>query len=495
MSPARAWTLILTSVAFFMVTLDSLVVITALPAMRLDLGAGIGTMAWTVNAYTLGAAGILTAAAVGDRLGRRRVFVFGLSLFTVASVACALAPTAGALIAARAVQGIGGAIVIPLSLTILSASFPPERRGAVVGIWGGIAGIAVASGPLVGGAVTQGLDWHWIFWINVPIGVLAAAVARVRLAESHGPRRPLDAPALVLVGGGAVAIAWALVSATDHGWRDAVVTAGLVAGVAMLVAAAVWERRTPAPMLPPRLLRNRGFSAAAGAALLMTAALFGAVFLTAQYLQVALGYSPLEAGVRVLPWTATPLLVAPLAGAVSDRVGARIVLATGLLLQAAGLAWFAANATQNPSYNALWPPLVLAGIGVSMALPTAPTAALSAVPAAEIGTASGVSSTMQRLGAPAGIAVVAPVFAAFGSLADPASFVAGFRPAIAVAAGISVIGAAAASLIPKASAPDTTQPAPAPVRITLALTDLHGQHREATTTGGQQPPSVHDIEL
>jgi EmrB/QacA subfamily drug resistance transporter len=472
MTPARAWTLILTSVAFFMVALDSLVVITALPAMRHDLGADIGTMAWTVNAYTLGAAGIMTAAAVGDRLGRRRVFVFGLSLFTVASAACALAPTAGALIAARAAQGIGGAIVIPLSLTILSTSFPPERRGAVVGIWGGIAGIAVASGPLVGGAVTQGLDWHWIFWINVPIGVLAAAAARVRLAESHGQRRRLDAPALVLVGGGAVAITWALVSAADRGWGDAVVTVGLVAGVATLVAAAAWERRAPAPMLPPRLLRNRGFSAAAGAALLMTAALFAAVFMTAQYLQVALGYSPFEAGVRVLPWTATPLLVAPLAGALSDRVGARIVLAIGLLLQGAGLAWFAVNATQNPSYDALWPPLLLAGLGVSMALPTAPAAALGAVPPAEIGTASGVSSTMQRLGAPVGIAVVSPVFAAFGSLADPASFVAGFRPAIAVAAGVSVIGAAAAVLIPRTSVRDTTQPAPEPVRIPLPVTDL-----------------------
>src|SRR5258706_8201744 len=297
-----AWTLALTSIAFFMVTLDSLVVITALPAIQRDLRASIGTLEWTVNAYTLGAAVIITAAALGDRYGRRRLFTIGLTLFTLASAACALAPNAGTLIAARAVQGIGGAMIIPLSLTILSTSFPPERRGTVVGIWGGIAGIAVATGPLVGGAVTQGLDWHWIFWVNVPIGVLAVIASRLRLAETRGTQTRIDLPAVLLVGTATTSLIWALVKASDTGWGSIATTTGLVTGGIALAVLIWWERRSAAPMLPPALFGNRGFSAATTAGLLMTAALMGAVFLTAQYFQSALGYSPLPAGLHLLPW-------------------------------------------------------------------------------------------------------------------------------------------------------------------------------------------------
>jgi EmrB/QacA subfamily drug resistance transporter len=461
MSAARVWTLVVTSVAFFMVTLDSLVVITALPAIQRDVHADIGTLEWTVNAYTLGAAGIITAAALGDRFGRRGLFAGGLVLFSLASAACALAPNAGLLIAARAVQGLGMAIVIPLSLTILTTSFPPERRGAVVGVWGGIAGIAVASGPLVGGAVTQGLSWHWIFWVNVPIGLIGALAAGARLAPSRGPVRQLDLPALLLVAVGAVALIWALVSAADHGWASPPTLLGLVLGVAAVAALVGWERRAQAPMLPPALWRNRGFSAATAASLLMSASLIGAVFLTAQYFQLALGYSPLAAGLRLLPWTIAPLIVAPLSGVLADRIGARRVLAAGLLLHSTGLAWYAAMATVHPSYIGLVVPLVVSGIGASMTLPTAPAAALGAVRPDQIGTASGVNATMQRIGAAFGIALVGTVFAAYGRFGSPVSFDAGLRPGIAVAAGLGLLGLVGALAIPQTRSVGVTVPAAA----------------------------------
>jgi EmrB/QacA subfamily drug resistance transporter len=464
----RGWALALTSVAFFMVTLDALVVMTALPDIGRSLHTGIGGLEWTVNAYTLGAALIITAAALGDRFGRRRLFTAGLGLFTAASAACALAPSAGALIAARAVQGVGGAIVIPLSLTILTTAFPPRRRGAVVGVWGGIAGIAVASGPLIGGAVTQGLDWHWIFWINVPIGIAAAVATPLRLAESRGAASRLDIPALIAVAVAATALMEGLVRASGAGWSDPGTRAALAAGAAALIALVVWERRAAAPMLPPRLFANRGFTAAVLAGLLMTAALMGAVFLTVQYFQAALGYGPLAAGVRLLPWTATPLVVAPLAGTLADRVGARWVLAAGLALQGVGLGVFAYEAALAPSYPRLCLPLLVAGVGVSMALPTTAAAAVGAVPPAEIGTASGVSTTLQRCGGALGIAVITTVFAGRGGLGTPAAVVAGLRPAVATAALLSAVGAAVAVAIPRRrrTPPPAVVVAAAPVATT-----------------------------
>src|SRR5712692_303483 len=247
------WTLALTSLAFFMVARDTLVVVTALAAIQRDLHANLSTLEWTINAFTLAfAAGIITAAALGDRLGRRRIFTIGLGLFTVASAACALAPSTGLLIVARAVQGLGAAMVMPVSLTILASAFPPERRGAIVGIYGGIGGLAVASGPLIGGAITQGLDWHWIFWVNVPIGLVASVLAILRLAESHGPATRLDLPAVGLVSGGAVGLVWGLVRADEVGWGSVETVGALGLGLLLLGGFVAWERRAPAPMLPPR---------------------------------------------------------------------------------------------------------------------------------------------------------------------------------------------------------------------------------------------------
>ena len=442
-----AVSLLLTSVAFFMVALDALVVITALPAIHAQLGGSLTTLEWTVNAYGLAfAAGIVTASALGDRLGRRRLYVAGLILFSAASAACALAPTAATLIGARAVQGVGAAIVTPLSLTILTSSFPAAKRGAVVGIWGGIAGLAVAGGPLVGGAVVQ-LSWHWIFWINVPIGIAAAIASARLLPESYGPARRLDLPALPLIAGAAMALTWGLVRAGQAGWGSTQTVALLAGGAALLAGFILRERVAADPMVPLRLFRSRTFTAANTATFLQSGAIFSAAFLTTEYFQLGLGYGPLATGLRLLPWTATPMIVAPLAGSLADRIGTRPLLVTGLALQAAGLAWCAAIASASGGYAQFVAPLIIAGVGISMSIPTSASAALGAVPPAEVGTASGVNNTMGRFGGAFGVAIVTAVFTAHGSLASAAGVVAGYRPALVVSAVLSLAGSAAAVAI------------------------------------------------
>jgi EmrB/QacA subfamily drug resistance transporter len=458
----RIWTLALTSVAFFMVALDSLVVVTALPALHRELGGSISTLEWTVNAFTLTyAAGIITAAALGDRLGRRLVFVIGLAVFTLASIACAVAPSAAILIAARAVQGLGAAMVMPLSLTILTTAFPPERRATIVGIWGGIGGLAVASGPLIGGAITQGLSWHWIFWVNGPIGVVAILLTLVRLPESKGPRTRLDLVAAGLVGGGAIAIVWGLIRAGDEGWTSTGAVVTIMVGLMLVAAFVIWEVRAADPMLPMHLFRSQSFSAGNATAFLMAGTIFSAAFLIAQYMQFGLGYSPFDSGLRVLPWTATPLFVAPLAGILSQRIGPRPVLALGMLLQALGLGSFALMATSGAPYGQLVAPLIVAGIGISMALPVAPTVVVSAVQPHEMGKASGVNSTVQRFGSAFAIAVAAAVFAANGHIGSPAAFATGFRPAMIVVATLSLLGAITALGVesPRATLQPQAQPA------------------------------------
>jgi EmrB/QacA subfamily drug resistance transporter len=335
-------------------------------------------------------------------------------------------------------------MVMPVSLTILVSAFPAERRGAIVGIYGGLGGLAIASGPLVGGAVTQGLDWHWIFWVNVPIGVIATLLGRVQLAESHGPTTDLDLAATALMSGGAIAIVWGLIRAGEVGWGSWQVIALLIVGAVLMAGFLAWERRAAHPMLPLRLFASRGFAAANVTAFLMAGAIFAAAFLISQYFQFALGYSPLGTGLRLLPWTVTPLVVAPLAGLVSDRIGARPVLFVGMLLQGIGLAWIAAISAAGASYGPFVVPLIIAGIGISMAIPVVSTAVVSAVAPADMGKASGVNSMLQRFGAAFAIAVAAAVFTANGHLGTAASFVAGFRPALAVVAGLSVLGAATA---------------------------------------------------
>jgi EmrB/QacA subfamily drug resistance transporter len=441
----RALTVALTAVAYFMVALDGLVVVTALPSIRRDLGGSFATLQWTVNAYnTAFAATIITAAALGDRLGRRRMYVFGLALFTASSALCALAPNIGTLIGFRALQGIGAGIVMPLGLTLLTSAFPAERRGAAVGIWGGIAGLGVAAGPLIGGSVTQGLSWHWIFWVNVPIGLAALVGASLYLEESRGPRRRLDVPAMVLVSCGVGAGVWGLVQGPQVGWASARIVIALILGAALIGAFVVWETRAAEPMIPLRLFRSRGFSAAVTTQFLMSSAIFSAAFLTSQYFQFARGNSPFATGLRFLPWTATPLLVAPVAGALFDRLGARRMVVPGLLMQAAGFAWIVHLAGTASGYTSYVAPLIVAGIGISMALPCVPAAGLNAAPPASLGKAAGVLNTLQLFGATTGVAIVTMVFNTNGSLAGPAAVTHGYRPALAVGAGLSALGAVVA---------------------------------------------------
>ena len=448
----QALIVLLTSVAYFMVTLDALVVVTALPSIHRSLGGGIGTLQWTVSAYTIAfGAGILTAAALGDRAGRRRLYVVGLAVFTAASAVCALAPSAGLLIACRAVQGVGAAIVMPLGLTLLTSAFPPHKRGAVVGIWGGIAGLAVAAGPLIGGGITQGLSWHWIFWVNVPIGIFATIGAASWLQESRGPRARLDIPALILVSSGVGVLIWGLVAGGQDGWGSAQNLAGLTAGTVLLGGFAGWEARAAEPMIPLGLFRRIRFSSAVITLFCTSAAIFSAAFLTSQFFQFTLGDTPLETGLRFLPWTVTPLVIAPVAGALSDKTSPRALIVPGLLLQGAGFAWIVSLAASSSGYASYVLPFVIAGTGISMALPCVTAGGLNAAPPALLGKAAGTLNTMQQFGAVFGIAVVTAVFNAHGSLADPATVTSGYRPALAVSAGISVLGAIAAVAMRRAT--------------------------------------------
>jgi EmrB/QacA subfamily drug resistance transporter len=458
-SPSKAWTIVITSLGVFMTALDTLVVTTALPVLRVDLGASLSQLEWTVNAYNLAfACLLLTGAALGDRLGRRRMFTAGLLLFTAASAAAALSPSAEALVAARAVQGAGAAIVMPLTLTLLSEAFPLEKRGAAIGLWGGITGVAVAAGPVVGGAVVSGIDWHWIFWLNVPIGLALAPLAATRLTESFGPRPELDVRGLALAAAGVFGLTWGLVRGNAAGWASAEVLAALGAGATLIAAFLTWERRAAAPMLPLSLFRERGFAGANAVSFFMYAGLFGVLFLMSQFLQTALGYSPLDAGLRLLPWTATPMLVAPLAGALADRFGNRPFMVLGLVLQAVGYGWIALIAQPGMGELELAAAFTVAGIGTSLCFPTVANAVLASVPPQEAGIASGTNSALRELGGVFGVAVLAAVFSRSGVYQSPRAFVDGFTQALWLGAGLSALGIVAALVTPGRRTADAPPP-------------------------------------
>jgi EmrB/QacA subfamily drug resistance transporter len=446
-SPSKAWTIVLAALAAFMTALDTLVVTTALPVLRTDLHASLGSLEWTVNAYNLAfACLLLTGAALGDRFGRRHMFCIGLFAFTAASAASALAPTAQALIATRALQGAGAAIVTPLTLTLISEAFPAEKRGAAIGLWGGIVGLAVATGPVVGGAVVSGIDWHWIFWLNIPIGLAVIPTAARRLTESHGPRLQLDLPGLALAGGGVLGLTWGAIRANTAGWTSTEVITALAAGIVLVAAFIAFERRAKQPMVSPALFQSRTFTAANGVSFFMYAGLFGALFLMSQLLQTGLGYSPLQAGIRLLPWTLPPMFIAPLAGTLAERYGNRPFMITGLALQAAGYAWVASIASPGVEYLQLGAACTIAGIGTSFCFPTVAAAIMSSVPLHEAGVASGANAAIRELGGVVGVAVLASVFIHHGGYDTPQAFISGFTPAIWVAVALSALGIIAASL-------------------------------------------------
>src|SRR5271154_6640099 len=444
-----AWTFAITSAALFMASLDNLVVTTALPSIRDHLHASLEGLQWTVNAYTLTfAVLLLTGATLGERYGRRRMFVVGLALFTAGSAAAALAPGIGALVAARAVQGVGAAMVIPLTLTLLSAAVTPQRRGLALGAWGAVGGLAIAIGPLVGGAVVEGASWQWIFWLNVPIGIVLLPIARTRLTESYGPSTSLDLPGVVLASVGLLGIVLGVVRGNDHGWTSGTVLPPIVIGALLVAAFVAWELRAREPMLPMLLSRSRAFTATNAASLLMFFGMFGSIFLLAQFLQVVQHYSPLEAGLRTLPWTGMPVLVAPIAGALSDRIGGRVLLATGLALQAIGLGWLAAVTSPTVPYLTMVPAFVVAGVGMSLFFAPVANVVLSSVRRDQEGIASGANNAIRELGGVFGIAVLGAVFSARGGYATGASFVAGLTPAVWVGGAAVAVAALAAMLVP-----------------------------------------------
>jgi EmrB/QacA subfamily drug resistance transporter len=446
---ATRWVVVLTAIGSLMAALDTLVVSTALSTIRLDFDASVEQLEWTVNSYNLSFAVLLiTAAALGDRYGRRRLYAAGLAVFAVSSAACALAPDVGWLIAGRAVQGAGAALIMPLGLALLSAAFPAEKRGAAIGIFSAITGLAVASGPLVGGAVVEGVSWEWIFWLNVPIGLLAIPLVLSRMKESFGSDSSLDLAGLALVSSGTFGLVWGLVRGNQAGWSSVEVVGALAAGVALLVAFVAWELRAREPMLPMGMFRSRAFSAGNAAIFLTFASLFTGVFFFAQFLQTAVDHGPLGAGVRLLPWTATFMTVAPVAGALADRIGERPLMVSGLTLQAVGLGWFALIAEPGMAYSSMLAPFVVAGVGVSMAIPAAQNSVVGSVEPEAIGKAAGVNTMMRELGGVFGIAVTVAVFAGTGSYLSAHAFVDGFAPAIGVAAGMAALGAIAALGLP-----------------------------------------------
>ena len=445
----RGWTLAIVSVGLFMVVLDNLVVSVALPSIHRDLGASIQSLEWTVNAYTLSyAVLLLTGAALGDRLGRKRMFMTGIALFTVSSAAAALAPSIGPLIVARAIQGAGAAIATPLTLTLLADAYPPDRRGFAIGVWSGISGIAVALGPLVGGAMVQIASWHWIFWLNVPIGLVLVPLAATRLRESFGPSGALDLPGLALGSAGLFGLVFGLIRSQSLGWTSAEVIISLAAGAALLAAFVVQERRTETPMLPMEFFARRAFSVTNAVSLSMYFGMFGSIFFLSQFLQNVLGNSPLQAGVKLLVWTGSTMIVAPLAGYFSERYGSRLFMAAGLGLQAIALGWLALETSAGMSYASLIGTFILGGSGMALVFAPSANAVLASVRTDQAGKASGANNAIRELGGVLGVAVLSTVFTSRGGYGSATEFINGLTPAMWVGAAVLAIGALIPIVLP-----------------------------------------------
>jgi EmrB/QacA subfamily drug resistance transporter len=464
----RAWTLAIVSVGLFMVVLDNLVVSVALPSIHRDLGASIQSLEWTVNAYVLSyAVLLLTGAALGDLLGRKRAFVAGLTLFTSASAAAALAPTMGLLIAARAIQGMGAAVVTPLTLTLLADAFPPHRRGMAIGVWSGISGTAVALGPLVGGAVIEASSWHWIFWINVPVGAVLIPVAVSRLAESYGPTRKLDLPGLALASSGLFGLVFGLIRAQSIGWTAPIVLASLILGAGLVVAFVINELRTEHPMLPMEFFTRRSFAVTNVVSLSMYFGMFGSIFFLSQFMQNVLHNSPLQAGVKLLVWTGATMVVSPIAGVFSERFGSRPFMVGGLTLQAIALGWLALLAKVDQSYTSMVIPFILGGSGMALVFAPAASAVLASVRTDQAGQASGATNAIRELGGVLGIAVLATVFTGNGGYTSAHAYIDGLVPAMWVGTGVLALGALVAALLPfntrgQAAESGTLAPVPVP---------------------------------
>ncbi|MGI5129520.1 MFS transporter [Pseudonocardia sp. CA-107938] len=439
------------AVASFMTALDTLAVATALTSIQRDLGARPDQLEWTVNTFNLVmAVCLLPAAALGDRFGRRRIYAAGLALFTAASAVCATAADAGMLIIGRAGQGAGAAVVVALGLALVGTAFPPERRGTAIGMMEAGAGVAILAGPVVGGLITQLVGWEAIFWLNVPVGLVLLPLLLMAVPESTGRPTPVDVVGLTLVAGAVLAAMWGLSTGNLAGWTSPQVAAALVAAGLLAIAFLAWERRAAHPLLPPHLLRNRGFIAGIAAVAALFVQVFGGLFFFGQLFQVGLGFDPAAAGLALVPWTGMMIVVGPLGGRLADRVGPRLPILGGLSMIVVGMVWVALVTGSGTSYVELVVPLVVISIGGSLAIPPATTAVIGAVSADEVGIASGVTSMVRELAGTLGLAVMVAVFTGSGGgYGSAAQFVTGFGPAMWTAVALIVAGTLAATLLPR----------------------------------------------
>lgn len=442
--------LLAASLPMFMATLDNLVVTNALPVIGHNLHAGIDELQWVVNAYTLSfATFILMAVGLGDRLGRRTVFIIATGIFTASSALAGMAAEPWQLITARALQGVGGAALMPLSLTLLAGSVSERMRPAAIGIWGGISGLGVALGPLIGGAVTQGWNWQGIFWINVPFGLVAIPLVLFAVGNSFGERLPADVIGLLLAGLGVLGVVYGIVRGNDAGWDSLEVAGSLIGGAVLLGLFLLRERRINAPLLPLRLFRGRSFSAANVVGLIFSFGIFGSIFILIQYLQVVQGRSPLMAGVLTMPWTLAPLVIAPLTGfLIVPRFGTRLPIAIGLALSAIAISWIAWDMTPDLAYTRMVAPFVLAGLGMGLIFAPSSTAVLHGMPTQDHAKASGANATLREIGTALGVAVLTAVFTGAGGQLTPSGYVDAARDAVFVGSAVLAVAVIAALFLP-----------------------------------------------
>jgi EmrB/QacA subfamily drug resistance transporter len=438
-------TLAVASIAAFVTSIDMMVVTTAIPALRRSFGGDVGALEWTVNAYLLAfACLLLTGSGLGDRFGRRRIFTVGLAGFAASSVAAALAPNIGALLAARALQGATAALILPLTLAMISEAFPPESRGRAIGIWGGVTGLGGVLGPILGAGMVQAFGWPWIFWINVPIAVALIPAALRFVTETYGARQPLDVLGVVIASLGFLAICWGLVQATNHALASAPVLVPVASGLVLAACFLFWERRTHHPVLPLSIFRNARFNVANAVGFCIYGSLCGAVFLTSQYFQIAQQQSPIAAALRFIPWPLPTIIVAPLVGSLAAKYGNQRFMAAGMTIQAGALAWFAAVAHADTPYVELCPPLVLSGIAIGMVFPAFSSEVVASVRHDQMGIASGTNATIRELGGVFGVALVGLVFASPLAYTTTSGFVTGFVHALWACVAFTAVGAVVA---------------------------------------------------
>jgi EmrB/QacA subfamily drug resistance transporter len=442
------WTLGAVAFGLFMIMLDNTVVNVALPSIQRDLGVGLSELQWIVTGYALSfAALMMTGGKLADLLGRRRIFVLGIAIFTVSSLFCGLADSGDALIAWRVVQGVGAALMNPATLAIISATFPPQQRGTAIGIWAGVSALALALGPLVGGLLTEQLDWGWVFLVNVPIGVLAIAASYLLIDESRdtSEEQRLDLVGLLLSGVGLFTLTYGLIEANSYGWASARIVASFAAAIVLLAGFVAWERRTRPPMLDLTLFRNGTFAGANVVILLVGLAMFGVFFFVSLYMQNILGFSAVEAGAAFLPMTLLVILVAPVAGKLSDLVGSRWLMTAGMVLIGVQLLYYSTQGV-DATFWSLLPGLLIGGVGMSLTMTPSAAAIIGSVSVDKSGVGSAVMNSMRQVGGSLGIAMMGAIMAArVGDDRTPQAFVDGFSTTLVVSALIAFAGAVVAA--------------------------------------------------